>query len=258
MSYNLDGSAISEIKELVLESSVIVQSDARDGERYLVRNPSGEVKLFEIPYSNLNNTALDLRSLKTMLDRDGDVVQDVFVSDDRIEAVVEDGHYRTINKLALPLHPAFQHMLNWQAPTKLDQKALVRLLRTELRDNVEPTVIQTFSRLKFTNNEESTSEVRPQSAALDISIRQRVATDAGQDAPETIHFKVPVFDIAESRNIFYDIEVYVEYSHEAKAFILLAVHSHLREARESAVAHLISTLSEHADNRWPVLYGQPR
>ena len=80
------------------------------------------------------------------------------------------------------------------------------------------------------------------SKALDVSIRQRVATDSGQDAPETIRFHVPVYDIREARGDQYDVEVYVEYDYEKKCFVLLTVHSDLRAARESAVAELIDDL----------------
>lgn len=263
MSHTLDGSAIQDIKDLVLEASPVLESGLRGGESYLIRNPDGSVRTFNVPVMPTSHTALDLASLKTMADRDHnsqgeEYVTGVFVSDDQIQVVVEDGQFRTANTLQLPLHPAFGHLLTWRRLTPITQKDLVRLLRTELREHVDPTVIATFSRLRFTDNNDTLSEVRPASKALDVSIRQRVATDSGQDAPETIRFHVPVYDIREARGDQYDVEVYVEYDYEKKCFVLLTVHSDLRAARESAVAELIDDLKAHAGDRFPVLYGQPK
>ena len=263
MSYNVDGTAISEIKELVENASPILETNLRGGENYLIRNADGSVRVLEVPVVPANHTAFDLESLKVMIDRDHQLndltaVLGVFVADNAIQAVVEDDVHRTFNTLALPLHPAFQHLLNWQRLTGVTQKELVRLLRTELREHIDPSVIATFSRLRFTDNNDTLSEVRPQSKALDVSIRQRVATDNGLDAPETIKFHVPVFDIREARGDQYEVEVYVEYDYESKKFQLLAVHSDLRTARENAVAEIMDDLKAHAGDRFPVLYGQPK
>lgn len=263
MSYNVDGSAIQEIKELVQEASPILEENVRGGENYLIREPDGSVRFFEVPIKPGNHTAFDLASLKAMADRDHDLdaeqfVTGVFVSDTQIQVVTEQAFSRVMNTLALPLHPAFQHLLNWQTLKNITQKELVRLLRTELREHVDPSVIATFSRLRFTDNNDTLSEVRPQSKALDVSIRQKVATDTGQDAPETIKFRVPVFDIREARGDQYEVEVYVEYDYEKKCFQLLTVHSDLRTARENAVAEIMDDLKAHAGDRFPVLYGQPK
>lgn len=263
MSHTLDGSAIQEIKDLVLEASPVLESSLRGGESFLIRNPDGSVRVLNVPVMPADHTALDLASLKAMADRDHssegeEYVAGVFVSDDQIQVVVEDGSTRTNNTLNLPLHPAFRHLLNWQRLTPVSQKDLVRLLRTELREHVDPALIATFSRLRFTDNNDTLSEVRPTSKALDVSIRQRVATDSGQDAPETIRFHVPVYDIREARGDQYGVEVYVEYDYEKKAFLLLTVHSDLRAARESAVAELMDDLKTHAGDRFPVFYGLPR
>ena len=263
MTYTVDSTAIQEIKELVQEAGPILEENVRGGENYLIRQPDGTVKFFETPIKPVSHTAYDLASLKAMADRDHDVdaghtVSGVFIADGQIQVVTEELYARVTNTLALPVHPAFQHLLNWQRLTPITQKDLVRLLRTELREYVDPTVISTFSRLKFTDNNETVSQLRPTSAALDVSIRQRVATDNDQDAPETIRFHVPVYDIREARGDQYGVDVYVEYDYDKKCFLLLTVHSDLRSARESAVAELIDDLKAHAGDRFPVLYGQPK
>lgn len=263
MSYNVDGSAIQEVKDLVLAASPVLEADVKGGEKFLIRQPDGSVRFFEVPVKPSNHTVFDLASLKAMADRDHEpnseqLVTGVFVSDKEIQVVTEQEFSRVTNTLALPLHPAFQHLLNWQRITNITQKDLVRLLRTELREHVDPTVIAAFSRLRFSSSDDTLSEVRPQSKALDVSIRQKVATDKGEDAPETIKFHVPVFDIREARGDQYEVEVYVEYDYEKKCFQLLAVHSDLRTARENAVAEIMDDLKAHAADRFPVLYGQPQ
>lgn len=262
---HLDANAITEVERLVREASPILEENVRPGGKYLIRTPSGEVALFEVEHAPSAVTVFDLPSLQSVIDtqHEAGLLTGVYVSDTKIMALSGDGHgdtshmNRWAQTLNLPLHPAFAHLAAWKRLTPLSQKDLVRLLRTELRDHVDPTVISTFSSLKFTNNSEATAQVRPTSNALDSSIRQRVAAENGQDAPETITFHVPVYDVPGLRGDQYTVTAYVEYDHDAGKFLLLTVHSELRKAQEDAVADLIDGLRAHANGRFPVLYGTP-
>lgn len=262
---HLDANAITEVERLVKDATPILEENVLPGGKYLIRMPSGDVTVFVVPGAPVAATVFDLPSLQSVtdaLDESGHLTG-VYVSDTKIVAVSEEAESqgrlmdRWQQTLNLPLHPAFAHLAAWKRLTPLSQKDLVRLLRTELRDHVEPTVISTFSSLKFTNNSEATAQVRPTSNALDSSIRQRVAAENGQDAPETITFHVPVYDVPGLRGDQYTVTAYVEYDHDAGKFLLLTVHSELRKAQEDAVADLIDGLRVHANGRFPVLYGTP-
>lgn len=258
---HLDGSAIKEVERLTREADPIVERNARPGSIHIVRDSAGDLDLFEVPVREQGSTLLDVASLKILADRMSTAgwLDVLYVSDSAITLVnIQDDDMHTWrDTLQLPLHPAFKHVLSWKDGKLLDQKALVRLLRTELRDYVTPDLIATFSNLKFTNNAETTSQLRPTSHALDQSIRQRVAQDNDQDAPEVIRLNLPVYDIPEARGDTYEVNVYVEYDHDQRKFLLMTVHGDLRHAQETAVQVLIKDLTAHAGDRFPVLYGTP-
>lgn len=258
---HLDGNAITEIERLTKEANSILLHNVRPGTKHLIRDGGGNLSVFVVELEHLDTTVFDLPSLKVAAEDsyDGGTLHAVYVADGQIVALSEDADLdqRFMATLNLPLHPAFVRVASWKQLTALTQKELTRLLRTELRDHVDPTVIETFSALRFTNNREQTSEVRPASNALDSSIRQSVADRNGGNAPEVIKLHVPVYDIPGARDDQYTVNVYVEFDHDKGAFLLLAVHGDLRAAQEAAVTALITDLKDHALSKWPVLYGKP-
>ncbi|MVN88333.1 hypothetical protein GO986_16430 [Deinococcus sp. HMF7620] len=256
---HLDKNAITEVERLTKEANSILSPSVRPGQLLLVRGLDGTPCTFRIPLDVQDTALFDLASLKAKADHEAaEYVQAAYVSDDQAILVCEDGDHRWTATLKLPLHPLYQYVQAWKKPTGYSQKQLVRLLRTELHDHIDPSLANTFASLKFTNNQETAVQVRPLSNALDSRIRQQVAQDNGQDAPETITLRGPVYDIVEGRETEYEFTVYVEYDHDSSQFILQTVHGDLREAQEQAIQNLIVDLTLHADSRWPVLYGLPK
>lgn len=254
----LDGTAITEVERLALEANQIVMQDVRPGSMHLYRDADGELRTLRVDVRPQSSILKDVAGLKVISDANSEFAAGLFVDDNQVVLVSEDGASdRWTATLPLPFHPAFQTLLNWRKLTPIGQKELVRLLRTELRDHVAPTVIAQFASLKFTNNSEVTSQIRPTSSALNSNIRQQVAQENGQDAPETIELHVPVYDIPKARDDQYSVMVYVEYDYEKQVFLLLTVHGDLRAAQEQAVAELMEDLTLHADSRYPVVYGKP-
>lgn len=256
---NLDGTAITEVERLTKEANQILDANVTPGSNHLYRDADGDLKVFRVPLRAQGGTIKDVPSLKALSHANNLDVTGIWVDDGRITLVseYETGNDRWSSVLHLPIHPAFALLQRWRSLTPIGQKELVRLLRTELRDHVGPTVIQTFASLKFSNSSEVSSQVRPTSTALDSHIRRQVAQDNGQDAPETILLRVPVYDIPGARNAEYEVTVYVEYDHEAGKFLLLTVHGDLRAAQEEAVNALLLDLKAHAGDRYPVVYGSP-
>lgn len=254
---HLDRNAITEVERLTIAANGVIERNVQPGQKLLVRDPEGKLGVFQVPLNNTSSTLLDLNSLKTTADieQERGNLKAAYVGDQGITLTSDDGEHRWKARLELPYHPLYQFVQAWGKPTTFTQKELVRMLRTQLRDHVDPTITATFMRLKFTNNSETTAQVRPTSAALDVSIRQQVAQDNGQDAPETIRLRGPVYDIPEARSDEYEFTVYVEYDHDAGKFILQTVHADLRQAQEEAISGLIGTLKDHSNSRYPVLYG---
>lgn len=251
---NLDAGAIQEVERLTKEANQILERQVKPGSLHLVRDSGGDVSVFQVPLRNHASSVRDVDSLKALANIHTTAV---YVDNDRITLVNEDDDDRWQAALDLPHHPVFTHLLSWRKPTSLTQKELVRLLRTELRGHVDTTLIGKFAGLKFSSNSEVTTQIRPTSNAMDRSIQQRVATENGQDAPESIELHVPVYDIPGARDDQYDVTVYVEYDYDRQSFLLQAVHSDVRAAQEKAVAELIDDLKLDANHRWPVLYGKP-
>lgn len=256
---HLDGNAITEVERLVLEGHNILAEHVRPGQQLLLRDSGGDVMVFTVPLNDANAALFDVASFKAYADQHAKlgVLKTVFLSDQQIIADNWEDNHAWQGVLKLPEHPLFQTVQGWTKPVMVTQKDLVRLLRTQLRDHVDPAMIATFARLKFTSNEAVTSNLRPTSSALDSSIHRQVAQDNGEDAPETILLRGPVYDIPEARGDEYEFTVYVEYDYDKRAFILQTVHGDIRQAREQAISKLLNDLTDHAASRFPVLYGAP-
>ncbi len=226
---------------------------------YFIRDAAGNAVRYEASLDTHSTTVLDLATLKALAvaEHDDTYLDGVYVTYDAALVQSSTHNHRWYATLALPTHPAFAQMQKWKSLTNISQKDLVRLLRTELSEYVDPTVIAKFATLKFTSNSEGTSSVRPASAALDTCIVRQVQVDAGGDVPETIKFHVPVYDIPEARGDQYLITVYVEYDHDQQKFQLLAVHNEVRAAQEEAIKEIIDDLTAHASSQWPVYFGKP-
>ncbi|WP_034382981.1 hypothetical protein [Deinococcus sp. YIM 77859] len=255
----LDSSAIREVERLTREADPVITVPGEARGVYYLREADGSLTRHAAELDIQDVTAYDLDTVQRRADREhtaGDL-EAVFVTDSAVVVQASSPTDRWTTTLALPLHPAFKRVQSFAQLTKLDQKTLVRLLRTELGEHVQATVISTFATLRFTSSSDGTSSVKPASTALDSRIVRQVRADAGQDVPDTITLHVPVYDIPEARADSYPVTVYVEYDHDAEAFLLLAVHNDLRAAQESAVHKIINNLKDSAEDRYPVYYGKP-
>lgn len=250
---NLDSSAIREIERLTREGQVIVLAPGEQKGVYFLRDSSGDYSRRQAKLDPQSQTAFDLDTLSTMAVH----AEGIYVSDSDVVAFFDNTTTRWTASLKLPIHPAFKVLSGWRSLTGYTQAQLVRLLRTELSAYIDPTIIQTFTTLRFTRDESGTSTVKPGSQALDRNIRQQVRSDHGTEFPEKILFSVPVYDIPEAREDSYGVTVYVEFDHEEQKLQLITVHNDLRIAQELAVKAIIKDLTERLDNTVPVHYGKP-
>lgn len=258
--YNLNGTAIEEIKELVLEANAVIEPTAERQGVYFLRDKDGNLVKHEADLAFQNFTVLDLDSL-TRAGKDAvdaGYAHTLFVHDDAAVLMNETASERWTATLPLPTHPAFKLLTEWKKPTEISQKELVRVLRTQLSHYVDATVIPTFSSLRMTSSSDGISSVAPSSNAINRNIVRQVQADQGRDVPEYILFKVPVYDIPEDRHQQYEVKVYVEFDHDKEKFVLVTVHDDLRVAREQAVARIIANLRGTFDGAVPTLYGQPK
>lgn len=262
MSDLTDQTAVTAIAQLAIEANQVLEDNVRSGSVYLIRDRTGEPTFITAPLTPFDREAFDLESLKRMADQDkslpSQVVDGVYISDTAVILVTEDDGHRWKSTLKLPLHPAFAYLTTWTKNRGgFGHKEFVRLLRTELREYVPEGTAATFEALKFTDNRESTGQVRAMSSALESSIHQEVKSAQGEEVPETLNFAVPVFDIPETRGDVYGVNVYVEYDHQQARFLLYPIHGELRKAQEDAVRDLRDNLEQHAAGRFPVYYGTP-
>ncbi len=264
----LDGSAIQKIEELVLKTVEPIYIQGEQKGIYYLRDQYGSLTRHRAEIDpRAKTTVYDLESLGRELEiyklsetaPDGSLssLESVYVSDSGVVAPLDDDHARWQVDLPLPLHPAFKRVLTFKNVVNLTQKELVRLLRTELVDYVDHTVIVAFQELKITRNSEAVSTQRPTSAALDSHIHQAVQTRSGTAVPEMLTLSLPVYDLPETRKDRYRVNVYVEFDHDLQAFQLIAVHNELREAQEEAIRKIMAAIDNDARIEAPVLYGTP-
>lgn len=259
---NLDGSAIREIERLTRDAETVIIPRGEQAGVYYLRATDGTLERHEAQLDPHNHTAYDLKSLVKLSEGLADherivVARGVYVSDSQVVTLYDSGTVRWTVILALPLHPAFQLLSRMREGKSLTQRELVRVLRTELNEYVDPTVISQFSALKFKSSDEGVSTVRPAAVGLDRSIQRQVQQDNGGEMPEQIAFRVPVYDIPEARDARYPVKVYVEYDHEKAAFLLVAVHNDLRAAQERAVELVIDEIGGDLEADTPIYYGKP-
>lgn len=257
----LDGTAILEIERLTNEAHTVIIPDGEQQGVYYLRQPDGTQERFQASLDPRKATTIyDLESFgreASRQDHDGDYLDGVYVSAAQIVADLNDTTATWGIKMALPYHPAFQLVDGWQKPTGFDQKALVRLLRTQLSAYVSQTLIDTFQHLRVTGSSDVTTNARPTSVALDSRITRQVQGENGTAVPDFISVNLPVYDVRELRADRYSVQVYVEYDHDKNVFWLSAVHDQLRGAQEKAVESVISALQADERIKTTVLYGKP-
>lgn len=254
---NLDANAIREIERLTLSASPVVRVPGEAQGVYYLRQGDGTLVRHQAALDPVHTIAFDLASFQAQADalHEAGVLKAVYLADGGVVALADNGIQRWQVGLSLPTHPASDLLRSWRMPAEYTQKELVRLLRTELVDYVLPHVIADFQHLKITDNKEGDSVQKPMNASFDTKIVRSVQTAEGAAAPEHIAFRAPIYDIPELRSARYPFMVYVEFDHDKKKFVLLTVHTQLREAQEQAIATVQSSLTEGADGRYPVYYG---
>lgn len=257
----LEGSAIREIERLVTKATPIIRVEGEARGVYFIRQEDGTLARQRTELDEASFLVRDLASLtlavhEAILD---ETAVGLFVDDGEVVLPMEneDGTHRWHATLPLPTHPAFALVSGWMKPTKLTQKELLRVLRTQLSLYVDATVIATLAALKFNEAREGASQVGPTNNGLSRTVQQRVSSENGTSIPEYLLISPPVYDIPEDRNEEYDLKVYLEYDFDESVFVLVTVSDDVRKARERAVARVIEGLRQNSGDL-TVLYGQPK
>lgn len=250
---NLDAGAIQEVERLTRAAQPILTVPGEQKGAYYLRDSSGDYQYHRAELDPASVTTFDLDSA-VRLANEGPA-DAIWVHDGGVVVAYQYKYVRWQVSLALPQHPAYALLSGFRAGRAYTQRELVRVLRTELAEYVDPTVISQFSALKFGSTDDSVATVRPAAQGLDRNIQRRVQAENGGEMPEQILFRVPVYDIPEARDDAYPVKVYVEFDHEAGRFVLVTVHNDLRAAQEAAVQKVMAHLGEACSSN--VYYGKP-
>lgn len=241
----LDSAAIESIVNLTRATETIVTVPGEQKGVYFLRHPDGSYSKERATLDPQDIKALSIDSLVKLVNHGYQAFKEIHVSEKAAVGVLADETHRQRITLDLPKHPAFQTLQGWMKLTNYSQKALTRLFRTELRDYIDPAIVRTFESITLRQDAVGNSITANANHSMDQSLIRKVQQQNGGEIPTEIVLEIPVFDLPETRTIRYPVRVLVETEpQDGKfSFLLIAVHTDLRDAAEKALQYVIKQIS---------------
>lgn len=213
---------------------------------YLV---DGELKQFEHERPARQHTVYDLQSLKPWCEETTPIWHD----DDRVVVILDDdGHRDDTVEMPLPLHPTFEALC--EAPRNVDQAAMIRWLRLNLKDILDkdhPNLISLLREIRITQNVAGTGTVTHGRESMGKTIDNAVT---GVDAvPEDVLLRVPLWL---HHDAFVSVPCYFDIDTSNVKFTLAPKPGAIEQAKADGQAWLHEQLEELAPES-SVFFGTP-
>lgn len=160
----------------------------------------------------------------------------------------------------LKLTPSPQLLLlqRFEAVQSLEQKSLVRMLRHDLADCVDPGVLAAFRSVDFQKITSARATVQHEKQSLDADI---VAQVMGEKKPEFFSVDAPLFAMRELADARARVVITIDIDCDNRKFVLQARPGHLEnaieEARAAVLTALENDLSGHGLTDVTILGGTP-
>ena len=193
--------AIDAIQELAdsAHGARVFSADAEPQGVYYLAHQNGDCERVTALPPYRNHQARDLESLvactKRLAPEGSATSASIWCSRQGVTALFDDGERRDRMTLPLALSPQLKTLLKWSgdAPTFLEQAALVRVLRNTFRRSVQGTgLVEVFRRLKIRSSAEGEAVVEHGRASVGKSIEASVQGVAA--LPEEIVLSEAAFD----------------------------------------------------------------
>lgn len=259
----MERDTIQKIEDLVRKGAPVIQLPGDRRGRHFLLQADGDYEEVEIEIDPFGVACLDVDTLVRLTNvaaADQDTTDlGVYVSEAEVVSVYSNDTAYWRDTLKLPLHPTFALLEQHVAGKAYGQKDLVRLLRTQFPGHIEPSLVETLRTLRFNTQGGGTSSTRVGSEGLSRDIVRHVERENGQAIPDELHFKVPVYDLPETRGTLYDVTLLVEtdVTDTDVRFMLYARQADLRAAREDALGAVMEALRAGLSDDVDVYRGSP-
>lgn len=254
--------AIREIERLAKDSQTASRKvhvlELPDRDAYLVVGADGEYTERSKDLPSRSHVVESVSEVSSYVTNFGDNSDEpnpvVWFSEDGVVAILDDDTYRR-DRVVRPLEQS-PAMVAIRSTDAMDQKALVRMLKTVWYDSLENVdeLIRVISSLDFSSTSGGSSTVSGTRATIDRSIENEVRSQAGE-IPERLIFNVRIFedaDLVVRRTIICALES----EPGSPVFRVIPLAGQIRDALDSEMAHLRTILER--DAKWPVFWGVPK
>jgi hypothetical protein len=148
-------------------------------------------------------------------------------------------------KLELAPSPQLQLLQKFEKPVPVDQRTLVRMLRHDLAECVEPGVLAAFRSIDFQKIVNARQNIQHEKQSLDSDI---IAQVSGEKKPDAFTVSFPLFAMRELAHAVSRVGITIDIECDDRKFILQAKPGHLEMALDDARAAVINKLeAELAD-----------
>lgn len=241
--------AIELIQETAVDAAnVSVVTIPGDKETVLL-SQGGKYEKHTLPVERRKHVSFDIESLLEVASKYDNHV--IWHSEAAIILVLDDDDRRDSVTLTLEKSSVFK-IVESLGRSKLNQKQLVRLLKVDLADAVDPTLLSTVRTLNFTKTDSTKSDMQAAASTYGKSVEAKVIGTS--DLPDEFLLSTNVYSnvLADQK---YPIRISLEVDLEDHTFSLAPIGDQVREVIQATQEKLHDALVAGGATR--VLYGRP-
>lgn len=228
---------------------VKVADHARRG--YVVAN--GELKEVDVPPPLRDHGLRSVESLVAFAERFSEKAV-IWHNEQQVSVVVDDVDRRDVATLPLVKSQAFVCLAALaEAKRPINQRAFIRILRTDLRNAGAEHVLSAVKRLEFKRTSDGRSNVEHGKESLGRSVE--AAVNSAELIPESFTATIPVYTTP-GADFHKQITCIVEIDAQNEQFVLLPDADDLAQAVHSAQSDLQERIGGELSST-PVYYGAP-
>lgn len=249
--------AVENLHRRAMTAEVRPSPSGVDGELMVIK-PGGGVEFLQSKPKWRRYAATDLTGLGQLIDfaaeREG-TKPVAFVGEGGVFVAFDESTRLEHATLPLPVSKQLQRLRAWEATrTAIGQAEMVLLLRSELHDTFTPSGLLPILRsLKFSSNADGEANLQHGRESMGMAINRKVAGGDADELPETVTFRVPVFDVPDCLEWFDDgegnaavVECALHIDLESHKFALIPLPGLISRAMRQAEAQIAKWLRDES------------